>query len=398
MTAEYRQLRSDELDRFVEVDRTAFATPAEAPGAELYKMMPLDWTLVAEVDGSLQASVTSLPMVMYMEGSKLRLGGVTSVSCMPEYRRQGHVAALLRQSIELMRERDQPLAGLYTPHNALYRRFGWENCSEGSTYEFHPKKVRLRPGPRPAGRACRAGQERWEDFDGVYRRYAEPRNGQLRRGHQRWQLAFSGGYEQKPGQSFLWESADGTLDGFLLMREQGWDAPSGTPMSVVVRDLVALTPDALRGLVTLILSFDLSEKVVWRTSLDEPVYEIFDDPLPDQRTAGWNHLIRIVDLEKAMALRPCYEPGEVVVEVRDSDCPWNDGRWRIASDGPRFAAERSDAEPALRLDINALAQVFTGYRRPSELARIGRAEVVDDAEDLDNLFRTRYPPFTSDSY
>jgi predicted acetyltransferase len=148
-----------------------------------------------------------------------------------------------------------------------------------------------------------------------------------------------------------------------------------------------------------VLSFDLSEKVAWRTALDEPVYEIFDDPLPDQRTAGWNHLIRVVDLEKAFALRPCYERGEVVLEVVDQGCPWNAGSWRVGSDGGRFAAERCDDKPAMSLDINALAQMFTGYRRPSELARIGRAELVaEDGEALDRLFRTRYQPYTSDGY
>ena len=47
-------------------------------------------------------------------------------------------------ALERMRERGQLLSGLYTPHDALYQRFGWERAEGKKSYTFEPKDVRLR--------------------------------------------------------------------------------------------------------------------------------------------------------------------------------------------------------------------------------------------------------------
>lgn len=400
MSTTYRLLQPGDFDRYIEVVATGFAVDPKDRGrmAERYRRdYQDDWTVAAEVDGAVQASVTTLPYEMLIEGATIKLGAVTSVACVPEHRRQGHVAALLRQALELMRERGQPLGGLYTPHNALYRRYGWENCSEWSHYEFRSKDVHLRDNSPVAGRVIRADVERWQDFDAVYRRYANPRNGELTRNETMWRHRFRGGWDNRIPQSFLFESAEGSLDGLLMLDEKSTNSPEGTKVNV--QQLVALTGDALRGLLQIVLSFDLAGKVALWVALDEPLYDVLGDPLPRERRGGWHHLLRIVDLKEAFEARPCYEEGSIVIDVSDRDCPWNEGSWRIDARGGRFEVNRTDQPASVDLDTNALAQVFSGYRKLSELARIGRAEVrVEDPQAVDDLFRTRYRPFTSDDY
>jgi predicted acetyltransferase len=64
-----------------------------------------------------------------------------------------------------------------------------------------------------------------------------------------------------------------------------------------------------------------------------------------------------------------------------------------------FAVESTATKPHLKLDANALAQVFAGFRKPSELARVGRAELLDDDPvRIDEFFRMRYQPYTHDFY
>ena len=63
---------------------------------------------------------------MRINGSSIRMAGVAGVACLPEYRRRGYVGALLKQALMEMHDRGEALSALYTPHVALYRRYGWE--------------------------------------------------------------------------------------------------------------------------------------------------------------------------------------------------------------------------------------------------------------------------------
>src|ERR671924_210329 len=82
--------------------------------------------------------------------------------------------------------------------------------------------------------------------------------------------------------------------------------------------------------------------------------------------------------------------GTVVAEVRDAFCPWNEGRWRL---GP--GAERTDAEPELRMDVSALGSVYLGGFTFAELGRAGRLEELASGAvaRADELFRVDRAPW-----
>ena len=57
--------------------------------------------------------------------------------------------------------------------------------------------------------------------------------------------------------------------------------------------------------------------------------------------------VRLLDVGAALSGRTYPEDGELVFDVRDDFCPWNEGRWRLAGG----AAERTDADADLALDV-----------------------------------------------
>src|SRR5207245_263026 len=88
-----------------------------------------------------------------------------------------------------------------------------------------------------------------------------------------------------------------------------------------------------------------------------------DDPLPllvtdparlrlGVRDGLW---LRLVDVERALSARTL-GAGQVVLELEDAFCPWNEGRWRIAD----ARAERTDAAAELALSAAELASVYLG--------------------------------------
>src|SRR5690349_266533 len=68
-----------------------------------------DWCLGAFDGDELVAGLAIIPFGQYLHGASIPCGGIASVSCLPERRREGYVGALLRQSLEVMRDTGQPI-------------------------------------------------------------------------------------------------------------------------------------------------------------------------------------------------------------------------------------------------------------------------------------------------
>jgi predicted acetyltransferase len=106
--------------------------------------------------------------------------------------------------------------------------------------------------------------------------------------------------------------------------------------------------------------------------------------------------VRLVDVGAALSARTYNGDGEVVLEVTDELLPENAGRWRVGAAG----AERTDAEPDLRLDVSALGTVYLGGFGFGDLVRASRAEELSPgaAERADALFGTAIQPWCAEIF
>ncbi|MGH3416624.1 MAG: sterol carrier protein domain-containing protein, partial [Actinocrinis sp.] len=82
---------------------------------------------------------------------------------------------------------------------------------------------------------------------------------------------------------------------------------------------------------------------------------------------------------------------DIVIEVADLFCPWNEGRWRLTGDEKGAHCERTDAAPDLAIGIRELGASYLGgvtlasldaaglvdERRPGALAEASRAFSID---------------------
>jgi len=109
--------------------------------------------------------------------------------------------------------------------------------------------------------------------------------------------------------------------------------------------------------------------------------------------------LRLVDLRAALALRH-YEAGdELVLEVRDSFCPWNDGRWRLETSEKGATCERTDSEPDLTLATSALGAAYLGGVTVMRLFAAGLIEgSLDAVTRLDRLLRVPRAPWPSTDF
>ncbi len=398
MRVDIRVLPQEDADRWKHVVMTAFMDSQQHTDAWAAFHQP-DWTLAAYADGAIQASASSVPFELWLEGSKVAMGGVTSVACMPEYRRQGLVAELMRRTLARSHEKGETVSGLWTPHPALYRRYGYEICTEVARYGFHPKRIALSSGPRAEGRIEESSPAAWREFDRLYRDWGRMRNSLLGRSEQRWtEMVLRDHWDRMRRASYLYRNPAGDAEGYAVLRVPA--TGEAVDRTLIVSELIALNGDAYRSLLALVLSHDLAGNVRWLGPPDEPLLDVIVDPAPIERQRHWGLMLRIVDLPEALSQRPVYGEGRVTLAVDDRDCPWNAGTWEVFAAGSHLVAERTDREPMLSLDARALAQLYNGYRSATTLARAGRMQVHHDRAlaIADIVFAMRNEPFCADDF
>ncbi len=135
-------------------------------------------------------------------------------------------------------------------------------------------------------------------------------------------------------------------------------------------------------------------------SADEPLAHLLHDPraLHGQPVdALW---VRLVDVDRALAARRYPAPVDLVLEVRDAFCPWNAGRWRLSGHPAGGYCGRTDRDPDLVVDVEALGAAYLGGVSLATLQAAGRvAEVSPGAVTLAaTAFRWPVTPWCPDDF
>ena len=408
MSVDYRPLTDDDLEQAVIVESTAFYNkPTPERLEQLREFFPPDWTVGAFIDERLVADVRTIPMARRINGSATLFGAIGPVACLSAYRRQGHVGKLLRLALERMREQGIPLSGLFTPHDALYARFGWERSEARKQYYLRPSDIRMRV-KGASGTIEAVAPDDWQRLDAIYRRYAGPRNGPLHRVEPWWRQNVLRHWEEATGglgdnEAFIWKNADGEDEGYLSYYSRTMPRTGQfVPWEVVVRDFVSLSGDAYLGLWRHLLAHDIATRLAVHMPVEDPFADLVEDPRKIELPRAEGPMIRVVDVERALSRRPFVagRPASFTMRVSDPSAPWNEGVWRIEAGEAQVQVERKDGDADVELAAGTLAPLYTGFMRPDVAAGVGLLKVnrAEALEDMREVFAVTHPPYSNDWY
>lgn len=406
MTTEIRPISEDDLEAAHFLLAYSFTGDRSEEG-RLKHVESMGTALALYDEGQMAACLRIFPLQTFIHGASIPLGGISGVACLPEHRRKGYVGRLLRHALALMREQGQPLSSLYTPHSSLYRRYGWMTASNAVSYRFTPKEIAPVSAVRPEGHSYRITDKEWPKIADVYKRFAAHRNGYLDRDERWWKEAtFRRIYDSKRKLSdvAVWANGQGQPSGYLVYHSDSQQPPDAPSIDkIYVEELIALDTDAYSGLLRYLLAHDVASRVTWFGTVDEPLSLLVEEPDRIKREIMDGFMLRLVDLEKAFAVRPAAPTapeGAFTVHISDPSAPWNQGLWRIESSGGQLTATRADGTADLSADASAFAAMYNGFLRPTEAARTGLAEVSDPqaAALADRILAADYPPHPSDFF
>jgi predicted acetyltransferase len=168
--------------------------------------------------------------------------------------------------------------------------------------------------------------------------------------------------------------------------KMGFEAGSSTG-EVQVIEAMGVSPEATAGIWRYLLDVDWMDRVQAELlPVDHPLFLLLEHPRRMRFRLADSLWLRLVDVGAALAARSL--EGDVVLEVADAFCPWNDARYSL--DG---AKSMKDAH--LRMDVSDLAGVYLGAFTFAQLERAGLVEelTAGAVASADAVFRTDRAPW-----
>ncbi|MGW3656878.1 GNAT family N-acetyltransferase [Streptomyces sp. NPDC005151] len=394
MTTELRVLRSSEWNEWFGSLELAFGGVAESPEErELWEALTEHERSIGIWDGSdVVGTAGAFSFRLAVPGGALvPAAGVTMVSVAATHRRRGLLTSMMRRQLDDVRALGEPLAVLAASEPAIYGRFGYGAATKQMSLEIDTDRVRLTVPDGTDGIRLRYAKpdEAVTAIEGVYEQLVAGRPG-APAGGPGWERKAvldpeSARQGASPLQCVLAER-DGGVVGYATFRNKpGWDA-GVSKGRIVADDVSALDPAAYGALWRFLFGIDLTSTVEARNRpVDDALLHLVSDVRRCNIKVRDGLYVRLVELGAALEARAYRAPVDVVFEVTDMFCPWNEGRWRLTADTKGGASCKRTDDPAdLALSVRELGAAYLGGTSVVSLARAGRvrelrAGAVDEA-------------------
>jgi len=394
MTTAYpiRVITQDELPALHHMDEHAFhGQPlSEQARARVRSRVELERTVAAFDGGTMVGAATAFSFRMRVPGALAAVAGVSLVSVLPSHRRRGILTSLMRHQLDDVHERGEAVAALYASEARIYGRFGYERASWHAGFSLRAGEGELAAGA-PTDRALRLRIAEPEsaraELAKVYEMVLDQRPGCFARSEAWWDRALADEPESRgsatPLRCVLAEDASGPRGYALFSGRQRWDEDAFLPDSVIeVREDMTADPAASTAIWGDLLSRDLTtEFYLPMRPVDDPLLYLLADPRRVRTRVSDGLWVRLVDVAGALTQRRYACPVDVVIEVADDSCGWNQGRWRLTAGAPDpgtggpagvgATCERTTDAADIALPVRALGAAYLGGTRLGPMAAAG---------------------------
>lgn len=324
-------------------------------------------------DGKLVCILHLVPYRVDIRGALVDTAYVVGAATLPEYRKQGLMAALLRESLDILRQRGVAITHLYPFLHAFYEHFGWATYTQMGHYLVRAEKY--------------YGYYFTElsDIAGAVRLYTlnmQPYTGYVVRD----ETVFSRRVAEFTcdGGKTACAYQNGVLQAYVLYEVQ--------QDSIMAHEAAYLNQEALCALLEDAREKESARDI--RISLP-PRARLFNSIAKQNKPFG---MARIADVSALLRLLP-FSEGAFVMEIRDDFAGWNNGVFEAVYKNGRAFVERTQKPPQASCDILSFARLIHGDIGWNTLVREGKATVHDKNMNkiLNSLF-SRKNTFVYEAY
>lgn len=375
-----------------------FGQEPDEEKAQLFtRVLPFERMLAAREDGRIIGGAGGFPFELSVPGGSVPCAGTTVVGVWPTHRRRGALRAMMRAHLAQAHERGDPIAALWASEETIYGRYGYGRAAFAGEITVAKERTEFaEPLERRGTIRLVEPDEAGETFPALYDRFRRERPGAFSRSDDWWTLrVLHDPLDRRGGggpKRFALLELDGEPAAYATYRHHmAWEAGVSAAKLRVI-EAIATSPQATAELWRYLLDVDWVATI--ETQLippDHPLFFLLAEPRRMRYRMGDAIWVRLVDVGTALSARTYAHGDELVFEVRDAFCDWNDGKWRLA-DG---SAERTDDEPDLRVDTSVLAAIYLGGITLRALAQGGGVEELTPGaiDRADAMFHSGLHPW-----
>ncbi len=331
----------------------------------------------------LSAMLFILPFEIYIYGSIFSMGGIASVSSMPETRHGGKVAELLKSSLRIMKERGQAVSMLGPFSYEFYRKYGWELGFDRLNYTIPAENL---DGFKKIGNIKPFEEKDLDILNDIYTEYAKRHNCCTVRNKILWtDFVLQDPYGRNhPRYAYIWFNDQGEPRGYIVY--------SIRDNRLNITEMIYLDQEAKDGLLWFLFVHQSQIKeVYWSTAPDERLHLDFPNPRIKMELSPWM-MFRVVDVKGALINRRY--SGDIdtyfSISIYDPNAEWNNKSFSITIKDENIEVEEIDSGE-LSCNIQTFSQIFTGYVTPKEAFTrrrlLGNASAV---EKMEKIFEKSY--------
>jgi predicted acetyltransferase len=299
-----------------------------------------DRITLLENEKVLISALHMLPVHFHVFGTEIKGTNLVGAATNAKYRGSGHMASLLKGSLELMKNRGEVLCCLKPFLHSFYRKYGWESCCDIYRYTMDMNSagqvgsdVRLIKSVIPAD---------IEELNNLYEKCSP--GIYLKRSLKDW--AF-----------FLWDLQRN--NGFIYVTEKGYAICLFDEKYVKIIETLSSDESELRKILNRI-SIDYKDHSIELNTLTELHH---DDAVVKKENSEFT-MIRIVDL-KALSGKIFFKNinlKEGTYEISDDAAPWNRGIYNVFENQGRLIIRETTDKAVFKCDISELSRgIFNKY-------------------------------------
>ncbi len=388
---------------FMQAVMLPFGWTSRAEDEALFEpVVELNRALAAYDGDRVVATAGAFSFRITVPGGELPMAGVTMVGVHPTHRRRGILRQLMREQLDDVRQRGEPLAGLWASEGLIYQRFGYGLATLGAGFAIERERAAFRqPHAWSGSLRILDPDEAAAALPPIFDAARPQRPGSFARSADWWRSEFFHDPEHArhggAAAAYVLHETDGRPTGYARYRmTSSWD-DVGAKGTAEVHELISLTPAARADLWRYLLDLDLVTTIKgWNLPVDDPLPLLVAEPRRLSWTLRDSLWLRIVDVAAALEGRRYAAAGGVVLELEDAFCDWNAGRWSIETDAAGAArVTRTEAPADLALTTADVGALYLGGFSVAELARAGRAveRTAGAVARADAMLRTEIAPW-----
>lgn len=357
--------RPSDLKAFTPILEEALSfDPARTP--HFYANVGASCFRLARRAGEVVAGYALYPVAQWFGGRAVGTAAIAAVAVATHQRGSGLGAALMKDALVDAARRRLPLATLYPATYPVYRRAGFEAAGTYTLVRLPPAVLTVDPDGaklRPMRPKERAIVVRLEADRGRSSQGALVRNAWL------WKRLLEN--PMRPVRTFVLDGPTGP-EGYVAYQQV---PTTSNHYEVVVRDWVAATPSAARGLLGLFARHrSMADAILLPVAPAEPLLlHLRETPAEVAKRIHW--MLRIVDAKGALEARgyPAGLDHRLDLEIDDPLVPSNAGRFTLDIHGGRARVARG-GRGTLRIHVRGLAALYSSHMSAHALAVAGLAE------------------------